>query len=67
VPNEPSNETEMPPTQRRPASEDFPSGPGIGERLPDISLQDQHGNRVDIEAVRGNRRALVMFHRSLQW
>lgn len=55
------------PTQRNPSSEDFPSGPDIGEQLPPIVLQDQSGSWVDIESHRGNRRALIVFHRSLQW
>lgn len=57
----------VPPARRYPSSDDFPSGPEIGERLPEIVLQDQHGRWVNVEQARGNRRALVVFHRSLQW
>ena len=46
---------------------DFTSGPDIGERLPEITLRDQFGDVVNVEQVRGDRRALVLFHRSLQW
>ena len=46
---------------------DFPTGPDIGERLPEIELQDQHGNLVNLEQARGDRRALVVFHRSVVW
>ena len=60
-------ESEVPPGRRVPASADFPSGPEVGERLPKIVLQDQHGNWVDVDQARGTRRALVVFHRSLQW
>ncbi len=58
---------EVPPAQRFPESEDFPTGPDIGERLPGIVLPDQHGNLVNIEEARGGGRALVMFHRSVRW
>jgi hypothetical protein len=62
-----TNAPEIPPTGRSPASPIFPSGPDIGERLPEIKLQDQHGDWVDVEQVRGDRRALVLFHRSVRW
>ena len=62
-----ATESEIPPTRRIPASADFPSGPDIGERLPEINLQDQNGNWVNLERARGNRRALVVFHRSVGW
>ncbi len=58
---------ETPPTGRNPESADFPSGPDIGERLPEINLQDQHGDWVNLEQSRGDRRALVLFHRSVRW
>ena len=59
--------TETPPTGRYPDSEDFPSGPEVGERLPAIALLDQSGAQVNLEQARGNRRALVLFHRSVGW
>jgi peroxiredoxin len=49
-------------------STDFTTiGPQVGERFPDVVLPDQHGNRVDLHAVRGDRRALVIFYRSARW
>lgn len=42
-------------------------GPAVGERFPDITLPDQHGNAVDLHAARGSRPALVVFHRSAKW
>ena len=62
-----TTEPEIPANQRGPASADFPSGPEIGERLPAIDLQDQSGEWVNLEQARGDRRALVVFHRSLRW
>lgn len=46
---------------------DHPTGPDVGERLPDITLPDQTGTLVNIEEARGEGRALVVFHRSLRW
>ncbi len=42
-------------------------GPRVGERFPDLRLPDQHGRLVDLHAERGDRRALVLFHRSARW
>jgi hypothetical protein len=62
-----TSDPKSPPTGRNPESPDFPSGPDIGKRLPEINLQDQHGNWVNLEQSRGDRRALVVFHRSVRW
>lgn len=59
--------TETPPGLRFPESADFPTGPDVGERLPEIELADQSGTMVNLEQARGDRRALVMFHRSVRW
>ena len=56
-----------PAPRRMPESDDFPSGPAIGERLPDFTLPDQSGKAVNFTAARDGRRALVMFHRSSRW
>ena len=42
-------------------------GPVVGDRFPDVTLPDQHGNLVDLHQARGNQRALVVFHRSAAW
>jgi peroxiredoxin len=42
-------------------------GPAVGGRFPDIVLPNQHGRLVDLHPARGNRRALVLFHRSALW
>lgn len=41
--------------------------PKVGERFPDVSLPDQSGKTVDLQAARGSRRALVIFYRSARW
>jgi len=42
-------------------------GPKEGERLPEILLPDQSGAAVDLHALRGARKALVVFYRSADW
>ena len=33
----------VPPTRRAPATDDFPTGPALGDALPDFTLADQQG------------------------
>jgi peroxiredoxin len=42
-------------------------GPKVGDWFPDVRLPDQAGATVDLHAARGDRRALVVFHRSADW
>jgi hypothetical protein len=42
-------------------------GPPVGTRFPDVLLPDQYGTLTDLHAVRGDRRALVIFYRSARW
>jgi len=44
-----------------------PVGPSTGSRFPDVRLPDQAGRLVDLHAVRGDRRALVVIYRSARW
>ena len=60
----PPEQEETPPSRRMPESDDFPTGPAVGEPLPDFTLPDQHGRRVNFTEARGGKRALVIFHRS---
>jgi hypothetical protein len=46
---------------------EFPTGPSLGERLPDIAASDQNGVAVDVHADRGDRGAVVVFYRSAVW
>lgn len=55
------------PARRYPASADFPTGPALGERLPDFTLPNQHGEPVDFHAHRGGQGAVVVFYRSAVW
>ena len=42
-------------------------GPAVGDRFPDISLRDQHGELVDLHKTRQGRPSLVIFYRSARW
>ena len=44
-----------------------PTGPEVGERLPDFALPDAHGRAVDFHADRGDAKAVVVFYRSAVW
>ncbi len=55
------------PARVYPASADFPSGPGLGERLPEFTLLNQHGESIDFHADRGGQQAVVVFYRSAVW
>ena len=55
------------PAGRYPASEEFPTGPEIGERLPEFSLLNQEGRLVDYHADRGDSKSIVVFYRSAVW
>ncbi|MDA1216550.1 MAG: hypothetical protein O2812_06725 [Chloroflexi bacterium] len=55
------------PTLRMPATDDFPTGPDVGQVLPDFTLPDQNGVLINYAEARGNHQAMVMFHRSACW
>ncbi len=55
------------PTGRMPESDDFPSGPAVGEPMPDFTLTNQHGQAVSFTTARAGKKALVVFHRSVRW
>ncbi len=42
-------------------------GPAHGAYFPDVVLPDQRGRQVDLHRDRGDRKALVVFHRSASW
>ncbi len=46
---------------------DFPTGPEIGTRLPEVVAVDQHGRTVDLHADRGGHPAVLVFSRSAVW
>ena len=52
---------------RREPNADFPTGPAIGETLPDIRLPNQNGETINVSELRGAKGAVVVFHRSAYW
>ena len=44
-----------------------PTGPEIGERLPDWDLPDAYGRRFVYHADRGSAKSVVVFYRSAVW
>ena len=58
---------ETPLGRRTPESDDLPTGPAVGDPLPDFTLPDQHGQPVNFTEARDGKRALVVFHRSTRW
>lgn len=55
------------PGRRYPSTDDFPTGPDIGESLPDFTLTNQHGEAVNFNEDRDGSRAVVVFFRSVVW
>ncbi|MBW2281526.1 MAG: redoxin domain-containing protein [Deltaproteobacteria bacterium] len=44
-----------------------PTGPEIGDKLPDFELPDQHGHRIRLHDHRGRSKAAIVFYRSVVW
>ena len=55
------------PGRRYPATDEFPTGPDIGEALPSITLSNQHGESINLDEHRDGSRAVVVFFRSVVW
>ena len=45
----------------------FPTGPEIGGRLPDVAALSTAGHRIDIQADREGHPAVLVFIRSAVW
>ena len=46
---------------------DFPTGPEVGTRLPDVVAVHSQGRAVDLHADREGRPAVLVFTRSAVW
>ncbi len=55
------------PGRRYPATMEFPTGPDVGERLPEFTLPNQDGELIDFHKDRGTSKAIVVFYRSAVW
>lgn len=52
---------------RREPRGEFPTGPSVGEVLPDVVAPDSAGRIVDVHELRAGRPAVVVFYRSAVW
>jgi hypothetical protein len=55
------------PARRYPSTNDFPTGPEVGDPLPRITLRNQHGDMVDVHSRKRAGSAVVLFFRSAVW
>ncbi len=44
-----------------------PTGPRVGESVPDFRLPDQNGNEKTLASILGPKGALLVFFRSADW
>jgi hypothetical protein len=44
-----------------------PSGPKVGEAVPDFRLSNQHGSEKTLRSILGPKGALLVFYRSADW
>ncbi len=49
------------------AAATVPSGPTVGQAVPDFSLQDQNGHTQTLHTILGPKGALLVFYRSADW
>lgn len=43
------------------------TGPAVGQRVPDFSLQDQKGRTQTLKSVSGPKGTMLVFFRSADW
>ena len=53
--------------RRDPVGDDFPTGPELGERFPDVIGVDQWGTAIDVHDRRGTKPLVFVFFRSAVW
>ncbi len=46
---------------------EFPTGPGIGQRLPDVVALNSDGKSVDVHSDRDGKPVVLVFTRSAVW
>ncbi len=44
-----------------------PTGPAMGQKVPDFQLPDQNGHLQSLESILGPKGALLVFYRSADW
>ena len=53
--------------RRYPAEHDFPTGPNVGDLIPEFQLPNQDGELIDFHADRDTTKAVIVFYRSAVW
>ena len=44
-----------------------PTGPAVGDRIPDFAAPDQNGRLQSLKTIAGSRGAMLVFYRSADW
>jgi hypothetical protein len=44
-----------------------PTGPAVGQTVPDFRLEDQNGRTQTLHSILGPKGALLVFYRSADW
>ena len=50
-----------------PLSGAVPTGPSVGQKVPEFRLQDQNGKEKTLASILGPKGALLVFYRSADW
>jgi len=50
-----------------PGTENWTTGPAVGEVIPEFAGKDQNGIRKTFDDIKGPNGALIIFHRSADW
>ena len=45
----------------------FSTGPNVGQKVPEFSLPDQNGRKVNLKELIGKKGAILNFFRSASW
>jgi hypothetical protein len=45
----------------------IPTGPDVGQTVPDFRLRDQNGTGQTLRSIMGPKGALLVFYRSADW
>jgi peroxiredoxin len=49
------------------AAATVPTGPAVGQTVPDFRLADQNGREQTLHSILGPKGALLVFYRSADW
>lgn len=49
------------------AAAEIPTGPEVGEKIPEFEAVDHRGRRQTFESLKGPNGLLLLFHRSADW